>query len=99
MSCGLSDRCGLDLVLPWLWRRPAAAAPIPPLAWDPPYASAAALKRQNKQTSKNKEGGLTMSPGSKFRGQVSVQEKPVVSMYHRSTCSLWHFWCVLARNP
>ena len=27
-----------DLVLPWLWCRPAAAAPIPPLAWEPPYA-------------------------------------------------------------
>ena len=22
----------------WLWRRPAAAAPIGPLAWEPPYA-------------------------------------------------------------
>ena len=27
-----------------LWCRPAAAAPIPPLAWEPPYATGAALK-------------------------------------------------------
>ena len=28
-----------------LWRRPAATAPIRPLAWEPPYAAGAALKR------------------------------------------------------
>ena len=32
-----------DLVLPWLWRRLAAAAPIQPLAWELPYAIGAAL--------------------------------------------------------
>ena len=30
----------------WLWLRPAATTPIQPLAWDPPYATGAALKRQ-----------------------------------------------------
>ena len=29
----------------WLCRRPAAVAPIRPLAWEPPYAEGAALKR------------------------------------------------------
>ena len=28
MSCGVRPRHGLDLVLLWLWFRPAAAAPI-----------------------------------------------------------------------
>ena len=32
-SCG--RKCGLDLVLLWLWCRPAVAAPIQPLAWEP----------------------------------------------------------------
>ena len=41
-----------DLVLPWLWCRPAAAAPIRPLAWEPPYAAGAALKRQKKRKEK-----------------------------------------------
>ena len=36
MNFSVGPRCGLDLALPWLWRRPAAAAPIPPLAWKPP---------------------------------------------------------------
>ena len=34
----------------WLWCRPAAVAPIRPLAWEPPYAAGAALKRQKKET-------------------------------------------------
>jgi len=32
VSCGVGPRRGSDLVLLWLWRRPAAAAPIQPLA-------------------------------------------------------------------
>ena len=41
-------------MLLWLWRRPATAASIPPLAWEPPYAAGAALKKQKqKQTKKN----------------------------------------------
>ena len=33
-----------DQALLWLWCRPAATAPIGPLAWEPPYAAGAALK-------------------------------------------------------
>ena len=44
MSCGVGCRCGLDPVL--LWCRPAATALIRPLAWEPPYATGVALKRQ-----------------------------------------------------
>ena len=54
MSCGVGHRHGLDLVLPWLWCRLAAAALIRPLAWEPPYAAGAALKRQ-KTKEKKKE--------------------------------------------
>ena len=38
-----------DPALLWLWCRPAAVAPIQPLAWEPPYASGAALKGQKKR--------------------------------------------------
>ena len=31
-----------------LWDRPAAAAQIPPLAWELPYAMGSALKKKNK---------------------------------------------------
>ena len=47
MSCGVGRRRGSDLV--WLWRRLAATALIRPLAWEPPYASGAALKRRQKE--------------------------------------------------
>ena len=33
MSCGVGHRHGSDLVLLWLWRRPAATALIRPLAY------------------------------------------------------------------
>ena len=32
----------------WLWSRPAAEAPIGPLAWELPYAAGAAIKRKKK---------------------------------------------------
>ena len=42
-------RHGSDLVLLWLWCRPAAVALIQSLAWEPPRAAGAALKRQKKK--------------------------------------------------
>ena len=51
MSCGIGCRCGSDPMLLWLWHRPAATAPIGPLAWEPPYAAGVAqemAKRQKK---------------------------------------------------
>ena len=38
MSCGVGRRCSSHPALLWLWCRLAAAAPIGPLAWEPPYA-------------------------------------------------------------
>ena len=49
MSCGVGLRCGSDLVSLWLWLWLAAAAPIQPLAWEPPYALGAALKSKKKK--------------------------------------------------
>ena len=46
MSCGVDCRRGSDLVVLWLWRRLVATAQIRLLAWEPPYAVGAALKRQ-----------------------------------------------------
>ena len=53
VSCGVGHRSSSDLALLWLWCRPAATAPIQPLAWEPLYAMAVALKRQ-KQKNKTK---------------------------------------------
>ena len=48
MSC----RCSLDLVLLWLWCRPAAIAPIGLLPWEPPYAAGVALEKAKKEKKK-----------------------------------------------
>ena len=52
MSCGVGHGCSSDPALLWLWCRPAAAAPIEPLAWEFPYAVGAALKRPKKKEKK-----------------------------------------------
>ena len=53
MSCGVGCRHGLDPVLLWLWRRPAATALIRPLAWEPPCATEAAQRNGKKTKKKN----------------------------------------------
>ena len=45
MSRGADRRRSSDPALLWFWRRPEATALIRPLAWEPPYAVGAALKR------------------------------------------------------
>ena len=55
MSYSVHHRCGLDPVQMWLWHRSAAAAPIRPLAWKPPYTVGATLKRQKKKKERKKE--------------------------------------------
>ena len=44
-----------DPALLWLWCRPAATAPIRPLAWEPPYAVEAALEMAKRQKDKKKD--------------------------------------------
>ena len=45
MNCGVGCGHSLDLALLWLWCRPEATARMRPLAWDPPYATGAALEK------------------------------------------------------
>ena len=58
-----------DPELLWLWCRPAAIAPIRPLAWEPPYAAGRALemaKRQKKKENHSPPPGAlrrALSPG------------------------------------
>ena len=64
MSCGVGCRRGSDPALLWLWHRPAATAPIRPLAWERPYAREAALekaKRQNNNSNKSIKVGYGFS--------------------------------------
>ena len=49
MSCGVGCRHSSDPALLWLWHRPVATAPIRPLAWEPLYATSAALEKTKKK--------------------------------------------------
>ena len=49
-------------MLLWLWCRPAATAPIRPLAWEPPYAVGGAQEMaKKKKKRKKREDNDTMS--------------------------------------
>ena len=48
MSCGVGHRCGLDLVLLWLWQGLSAVALIQPLAWEHPHATPVVLAGKKK---------------------------------------------------
>ena len=68
MSSGVGRRHGSDPVLLWQWYRPAAVAPIGPLAWDPPYAVGVALKKK-----KRKEKGRVMVGVCLWHSRLRIQ--------------------------
>ena len=59
-----------DLVLLWLWSRPAAIAPIRPLAWEPPYAMGVALKSIKKERERESERETQGFSPKKMPGQI-----------------------------
>ena len=65
-------------MLLWLWRRPAATAPIGPLAWEPPYAMGAALekaqrpKKTKKLTEKTKNKNKKNTQNRVIQGHTAV---------------------------
>ena len=74
MSCGVGRRRSLDPALLWLWCRPVATAPIRHLAWEPPYATGAALEKAKRQKKKETFEGISvvaqwlMNPNSILEG-------------------------------
>ena len=65
MSCGVGQRQSSDPTLLWLWCRPAALAPIQPLAWELPYAMSVALKRKKKTNNPHMYGQMILNKGAK----------------------------------
>ena len=63
MSCGVGRRHSSDAALLWLWlwHRLAATALIRPLAWEPLYATGAALKGQKYKEKKSDLALMHMS--------------------------------------
>ena len=59
VSCGVGHRLASGLVLLWLWCRPAATAPVWPLAWELPYAVGADLKSKKARRKEGRTDGRT----------------------------------------
>ena len=57
-------QCVKDPALLWLWHRPAATAPIGPLAWEPPYAMGVALEKDKK--TKKKKNKIPTALGDRY---------------------------------
>ena len=60
MSHSVGCRLGSDPALLWLWRGPAGIAPIQPLAWEPPYATGAALEKAKRQNKTKQKTSVTL---------------------------------------
>ena len=68
-----------DPALLWLWCRPAAAAPIRPLAWELPYAMGVALKKKKKEGKERKKKQLfffSWKLGCKKKKKKNCVENP-----------------------
>ena len=63
-------------MLLWLWCRPAAVAPIRPLAWEPPYAMGAALKKKKKKTKDQKKNLFYLDLYQEVFNLGSMSESP-----------------------
>ena len=79
MSCGVGSRRGSDLA--WVWHSLATVALILPLAWEPPYATGAALKKRSKKLKKKKLISIAM--------KQKYFEKVLCSFIH----SLYSYFC------
>ena len=55
VSCGVGRGGGRVPTMLWLCCRPAAIAPIRPLAWEPPYAARAAQEKAKRQKDQKKK--------------------------------------------
>ena len=75
MSCGVGHRHSSGLALLWLWRRPAATAPIRPLALEPPYATGVALEMVKTHThTHTKKSQKYLSLFLNVGGKISVRQ-------------------------
>ena len=68
-QAAVNVRCGSDLAFLWLWYRPAATAPIQPLAWKSPYAAGAAQEIATTTTT------TTTKKRQKTKKQINKQKK------------------------
>ena len=92
MSCGAGRRCGLDPALLGLWCRPAAATLIQPLAWEPPYAMGAALKRQKKKKREREREKQTHNKLAERTARKKPHQETQASPLQTSSCGWGAGW-------
>ena len=96
MSCGVGCRHSLDPVLLWLWCRLAAAAPIRPLAWAPPYAAGVAQEMAKKKRATDFKGvlwlRLSLNSSAKPR---RIELKPKTPAFNSWLNSIQIRWVLL----
>jgi len=64
----------------WLWHKPTAAAPIQPLAWEPLYATGAALKKRKKEKKKKIKEKKERKKSSHFKELVCISHSYTTDM-------------------
>jgi len=80
-----SCRCGSDPELLWLWQRPAATAPIGPLAWEPPYAAGVALEKAKTHNNNNNNAYNTVPPDLHSADGLTSSRHLLKHCLHRKT--------------
>ena len=86
MSRGVGHRRSSNLALLWLWHWLAGAAPIRPLAWEPPYAIGAVLKskKNKKQKTKQTNKQTNKKQNLKNNKKQNKTKKPYMNMQRNS---------------
>ena len=90
VSSGVGHRWGSDpkLPWPWLWCRPATAAPIQPLAWEFPYATDVALKIKQKKKKEVEGKRREIGQSDKIEKHDELDELGAVLSYTNCDVSL-----------
>ena len=90
MGCGVGRRHGSNLVLLWLWHRPAATARIGPLAWEPPCPAGATLKRHKTNKQKNNSHKLWVNENRVFSQHIVYHKNHLLTDYVNYKCGLFY---------
>ena len=82
----------------WLWRRPAAVAPIGPLAWELPQAVGAALKKKKKKKKKKLKKTPTHHLPSNGKNKFSWSHLVLAAMLETSLITGSENWDISGRH-
>ena len=99
LSCSVGHRHGSYLALLCLWWRPVATALIRPRAWELPYATGVALKRQEKKkTTKQNSFWYVIGPICKHIIFLFIQVTNIINKIKTEPCGIkasFSFWTSL----